>query len=59
MILTMEWCYWGKSMYGGWYIEILFNSGDRASEHFNTITGLRLYAKEHNIKLKDWERLDN
>lgn len=54
----MELTGWGKSMYGGWYLNYL-KDGIHSGKHFNTRTELYRFVQNNNLSLTKAWRLDN
>lgn len=42
---------YGKSMYGGWYINYINGFGKPAGEHFKTLKELKEWAKKRKLEL--------
>ncbi len=49
---------WGKSMYGGYYINY-FDNGRYTGEHFEKLKDLKSWCIDNNITFKDVPRIDN
>lgn len=49
---------WGKSMYGGWYINF-YKDGIHDGRRFRTLSELRQFAKDNDVILSNVWRLDN
>ena len=54
----MEILSWGKSMYGGWYINFL-QDGIHTGKHFLKKVELQLFARSNNMLLAADMRMDN
>ena len=50
---------YGKSMYGGWYVEILLPDDTTGYKHFDTICYLDKWLDEHGETRKNIQRFDN
>ena len=50
---------WGKSMYGGWYIDYHLDGQLPNGKHFKTMSELKQFAKEHDMEIGGYNRLDN
>lgn len=50
---------WGRSMYGGWFVNYFTASGKYTGEHFNTYGSLATWAEENGIALSKIARNDN
>lgn len=49
---------WGRSMYGGYYINY-FDNGRYTGEHFEKLKDLKSWCIDNNITFKDVPRIDN
>lgn len=57
---TIEITSWGKSMYGGWYVNYFDNAdGDYHGERFSTLTEIILTMDLFKKDLPDYKRFDN
>ena len=57
---TIEITSWGKSMYGGWYVNYFDNTdGDYHGERFSTLTEIILTMDLSKKDLPDCKRFDN
>lgn len=50
---------YGKSMYGGWYVEVLLPDDSTGYKHFDTIYYLDKWLEEHNEIREKIQRFDN
>ena len=50
---------YGKSMYGGWYVEVLLPDDSTGYKHFDTIYYLDRWFDLHGESRKNVERFDN
>ena len=50
---------YGKSMYGGWYVEILLPDDTTGYKHFDSICYLDKWLEDHGTTRKEVQRFDN